>query len=105
MLSLDYIRNNKAKVIEAAKNKNRLVDIDKIILLDSQRRELILKIQTIRVERNKSSHQKPDAEVIKRGKEIKEELKNLESNLAEIEKKINELLSQVPNVPLDEVPI
>ena len=105
MLSLDYIRNNKAKVIEAAKNKNSLVDIDKIILLDSQRRELILKIQTIRVERNKSSHQKPDAEVIKRGKEIKEELKNLESNLAEIEKKINELLSQVPNVPLDEVPI
>ena len=47
MLSLDFIRNNKTKVIEAAKNKNRKVDIDMILRLDDQRRELIQKIQVL----------------------------------------------------------
>lgn len=105
MLSLDFIRANKQKVIEAAKNKNRQVDVDQIIALDGQRRELIQKIQTIRVERNKSFHQKPDESVIKRGKAIKEELKNLEENLSKISVQLDSLVSLVPNVPLPEVPV
>ena len=105
MLSLDFIRANKQKVIEAAKNKNRQVDIGQIIKLDGQRRELIQKIQTIRVERNKSFHQKPDESVIKRGKAIKEELKNLEENLSKISVQLDSLVSLVPNVPLPEVPV
>lgn len=105
MLSLDFIRDNKQKVVEAAKNKNRKVDIDQIIKLDDQRRDLIQKIQTIRVERNKSSHQKPDERIIKRGKEIKTELKKLEENFTEVSGKLDSLVSLVPNVPLPEVPI
>ena len=56
MLSLEYIRENKEKVIKAAKNKNRQVDIDTILKLDDQRRELIQKGQVLREERNKTSH-------------------------------------------------
>ncbi|KKP62808.1 MAG: seryl-tRNA synthetase, partial [Candidatus Roizmanbacteria bacterium GW2011_GWC2_34_23] len=48
MLSLDYIRANKEKVILAAKNKNRKVDVDKILELDDERRKLIQKIQVLR---------------------------------------------------------
>ncbi|MEK7177874.1 MAG: serine--tRNA ligase, partial [Patescibacteria group bacterium] len=81
MLSLNFIRNNKEKVIEAAKNKNREVDIDKILKLDDERRELIQKIQTLREERNKTSHGKPDEKTIQRGREIKEELKKFEESL------------------------
>ncbi|KKP61254.1 MAG: Serine-tRNA ligase [Candidatus Roizmanbacteria bacterium GW2011_GWA2_34_18] len=105
MLSLDFIRANKSKVIAAAKNKNRKVDIDKILKLDNQRRELIQNIQTLREERNKTSHQKPDEKTIKRGKEIKEDLKNLEEQLTIINDQLTKLLSFVPNVPLPEVPI
>jgi len=105
MLSLDFIRANKSKVIEAAKNKNRKVDIDKILKLDYLRRALIQKIQTLREERNKTSHQKPDQKTITRGKEIKEELKKFEENLSKIEVELNSLVSYVPNIPLDEVPI
>src|SRR3990167_8730319 len=104
MLSLDFIRANKSKVIAAAKNKNRKVDIDKILKLDNQRRELIQNIQTLREERNKTSHQKPDEKTIKRGKEIKEDLKNLEEQLTIINDELTKLLSFVPNVPLPEVP-
>ena len=105
MLSLDYIRNNKAKVIEAAKNKNRKIDIDQILKLDDQRRGSIQKIQTLREERNKTTHQKPDEKTIKRGKEIKEELKDLEENLSKITVKLDSLVSFIPNIPLPEVPV
>jgi len=105
MLSLDYIRANKEKVVLAAKNKNRKIDINSILKLDDQRRELIQKIQILHEERNKSSHQKPDEKTIVRGKEIKVELKNLEEKLTTANDQLTKLLSFVPNVPLDEVPI
>jgi len=41
MLSLDFIRANKEKVIDAAINKNRKVKIDKILALDDEQRLLI----------------------------------------------------------------
>lgn len=105
MLSLDYIRNNKEKVIAAVKNKQRTVDIEKIIVLDDERKTKIQTIQTFREERNILSKKKVDNTVIKRGKEIKLELKNLEDTLDKIEKELKDLLSMVPNVPLTEVPV
>jgi len=105
MLSLDFIRANKEKVLQAAKNKNRQVDLDKIISLDDQRKELIKKIQTLREERNKAGKSKPTPEIIKRGKELKEELKKLETQLAKNQKSLDTLLSFVPNIPLPEVPV
>ncbi len=105
MLSLDFIRANKEKIIAAAKNKNRKIDIDKILLLDDERRELIQKIQVLREERNKTSHGRPDEKTIQRGKEIKEELKKFEESLSSILIELDTLVSFVPNVPLDEVPI
>ncbi len=105
MLSLDFIRANKEKVITAAKNKNRKVDIDTILKLDDQRRELIQKIQILREERNKTSHGKPDEKTIARGKKIKEELKKFEETLSVISVQLDKLVSFVPNVPLPEVPV
>ena len=106
MLSLDFIRNNKEKVIEAAKNKNRKVDIDKILTLDDERRDLIQKIQLLREERNKLARQgKPHSAEASRGRQIKEELKKYEDQLSTNHQSLNTLLSYVPNVPLDEVPV
>ena len=105
MLSLDYIRDNKDKVLQAAKNKGRNVDLDKILSLDDQRRDLIKKTQVLREERNKSGKSKPTPQIIKRGKEIKEKLKKIEDDLTKIETQLNSLASYVPNVPLPEVPV
>ena len=65
------------KVIEAAKNKNRKVDIDSILKLDDICRDLISKIQILREERNKAGKNKPTPEIVRRGKTIKEELPNV----------------------------
>ena len=104
MLSIDFIRNNKEKVILASENKNRQVDLDQIIALDDQRRLWLQQIQRLREERNRiaKDHDKGKRD---RGREIKTELAILESNLRSAEEKLNILLSQVPNIPLDEVPV
>ncbi len=105
MLSLDYIRKNKQKVIDAARNKNRVVDIEKILALDDKRRDLIQKIQQLREERNALAKQKIDEKVKTRGREIKDELKKLEQSLSDFQTQLDQLISLVPNVPLDDVPV
>ena len=104
MLSIDFIRKNKDLVKTSAKNKNREVDLDKILTLDDERREGIQKIQKLREERNELAKKRDDS-VKTRGKEIKDELKELESTLNKTEEELNRLISFVPNVPLDEVPV
>ena len=105
MLSLDFIRNNKEKVIQAAKNKNREIDLEKILNLDDQRLQLIHQSQKLREERNKLAKQKIDDKVKERGKTIKNELKKIEEELSTINHKLTNLVSFLPNVPLDEVPV
>jgi seryl-tRNA synthetase len=105
MLSLEFIRKNKEKIISASKNKNRPVDVDRLIVLDDQRKELIRKIQSLREERNTIAKQPFNEEIREKGKKIKESLSNLEDDLDKNQTELNSLLIQIPNVPLDEVPV
>lgn len=105
MLSLDFIKNNKEKVVLAAKNKNREVDVEKIISLDDKRRELIQQSQKLREERNILAHKPVDDQVKTRGKDIKEGLKKIEDELSTINTRLSILVSFLPNIPLREVPI
>ncbi len=105
MLSIDFIRNNKDKVIQAAKNKRREVYVEKILTIDEEKRKLISEIQNLRQKRNQLAKNKPTPEIINEGKKIKEELKEKEENLRKIETELEKLLLLIPNVPLDEVPV
>lgn len=106
MLDIQYIKNNVEKVKNAAKNKNRKVDIDGILILDEKRRELIKESQNLREKRNEISKQNPPTkEIIEEGKNIKERLKNIENDLTNVETELKNLMLYVPNVPLDEVPV
>lgn len=105
MLSTDFIRKNRQQVIEAAKNKNREIDIEKILSLDDQRKTLMQDTQKLREERNQLAKKSLSEEIRKRGKEIKDDLKIKEEDLRKIENELNKLLSYVPNIPLNEVPV
>lgn len=105
MLSIDFIRQNKQKVLDTLKNKNREADIDGLLILDDKRKKLTQEAQTLREERNKIARQPFTEETKKRGKEIKEQLKTIETDLTTTENEVNRLVSYVPSVPLDEVPV
>jgi len=105
MIDINFIRQNKEKVLQAAKNKNREINLEKIIELDEKRRQFINQIQILREQRNKIAKSKPKLEIIEEGKNIKQKIQKLEKQLTTIENELNKLLSFIPNIPLDEVPI
>jgi len=105
MLDLNFIRQNKEKVLKAAKNKNLKIDVEKILELDEKRRKLLSQIQILRQNRNQLAKIKPTNESIEKGKKLKLEIHNKELELKEIENQLNFLLSFVPNIPLDKVPV
>lgn len=109
MLDIAYIRENPDKVKQGIKNKNLNSEVvDKILELDTKRRDLIGKIEVIRAERNKLNNELKSTrtpELIKQSVTLKTKLETLEPELREVEEKYNTLMFQVPGVPLDEVPI
>ncbi|MGB9598805.1 MAG: serine--tRNA ligase, partial [Minisyncoccales bacterium] len=111
MLDIKFIRKNPEKVKKGAKNKGYDVDVDLILKLDEEKRRILREIEKIRAEKNRGSR-----EILKLREKEKEkrifELKKLdekEEKLGEKQKKIDqkltELLYQIPNLPLEEVPI
>ncbi len=104
MLDIKYIRENLELCKEAAKNKNREVEWDRLLALDEKRRDFIGKVETLRAERNTIGAQEARTNN-ERGKEIKRELKQLEDELKSVEEQFGLLMLTVPNVPDASVPV
>jgi len=100
MLDIKFIRENKEAVAQAAQNKNISLDVERLLSLDERRRELITKIETAR-----SQQKKLGKDNIEQAKELKEEQKKLELELAEILSQYNALMLKVPTVPSPDTPI
>ena len=73
------------------------IDIDKILKLDEERRELIQEVEKLKAEKNKLG--KGDQE---KAKKIKIEIKKFEPKLGKTDKEFNELMLQV-HIPLDDL--
>lgn len=100
MLDINFIRKNPKKVKQGAKHKGVDVDIDKILKLDKQRRNLIQEVEELKAEKNKLGAEQRDE-----AKKIKGKIKKIEPELEKVEKQFNQLTVQVPNLPLENVPI
>jgi seryl-tRNA synthetase len=100
MIDIKILRDNPEKVKKACENKQAKIDIDKILELDKKRRGLIQGIEGMKAEQKKMGKDQ-----IEKAKDLKEEIKSLEPELEKIEKEFNELFLQIPNLPLDDVPV
>jgi seryl-tRNA synthetase len=103
MLDINYIRENLELCKEAAKNKNREVEWDRLLELDDKRRALTQQTDNVRAARNKISG--TDEKTREEGKRLKEELKKLETDLRGTMEVLGALMLTVPNVPDKSVPI
>jgi seryl-tRNA synthetase len=110
VLDLKFIRQHPDVVRAGAKKKRIACDIDKILEVDRDVRELGQVIDKLRSEQNasaKSIGQAPPAErprLAAMQKEAKADLKAKEEKQAEMSAALHELLLRVPNVPADDVP-
>ncbi len=108
MLDIKFIRENLEEVKKAAKFKRKNVDFERLLDLDSKRRELQSKLEEIQAEKNElskqSGKQKPSDEQIEKGKKLKESATEIENDLKGIEVELKEILYNVPNVISSDTP-
>jgi seryl-tRNA synthetase len=109
MLDVQFIRDNPELVAEKSKQKGYSVDITQLLGFDIERRALQQQVEELRRQRNEVAAsmkgQKPSDDQVAKGREIKDQLANLEHKFATIEKEFIELLKQVPNMTQDDVPV
>ena len=102
MLDIQFIRENTEKVKKGVADKQFDPSIvDKVLELDGKRRKLIVEVEELRAKRNKVAEEKN----IEEGKKVKEELRAKEPELIKVEKEFEDILNQVPNIPLPQVPV
>lgn len=116
MLDLNYVRENLEAVRQSLTNRNFPADaLDEFTSLDQERRRLISESDSINQQRNAAS--KEIGELMKVGDRAaadakKAEVSGLKDKQAELDAKrdeaeaaMRELLSGLPNIPADDVPI
>ena len=95
MLDIKFIRENVELVKKATKDKGFDESVvDKLLVVDKNRRELITESEELSSLRNKYAQ----ARDIENGKLLKPKLQEIEEKLAEIEKDFTDLMLKVPNV-------
>ena len=115
MLDIKLIRENPDKVKAAMKTRNKDMDavVDEILAIDKQVRELTQKADALKAEQNAASKQIPQikkeggdiSEIMARMNAIKEEVKALDADKAELAAKQKTMMYEFPNVPSDTTPV
>ena len=107
MIDIDIVRNDPEMVRTKSKQKGYDVDVQQILLLDEKKRGLLNEVEKLRQLRNELSqtNSKPDQSKINQAKEVREKLSLKESELQSLETDFNKLIKEVPNLPLNDVPI
>lgn len=113
MLDMKFIRQNPEKVKAGLAAKKVQVDLDGLLALDEQRRDLLAQTESLKAERNRANQDiaaakktgRPDPELIARMKEVAGRTRELDSRIAEIETEINSRLLSIPNLPHESVPV
>jgi len=105
MLDINLIKNDKNAVEKALLKRlsAKDFDLDKIIKLDAQRREIIGQVEALKAERNQLSKTKPDKKTIDKLKKTGEKIKTLDSKLAKYEEELNQEMAKLPNLPAEDV--
>jgi len=116
MLARQFVRDNPDAVREAIDLKGvEGVDVDEVLEIDAEWRELKAEGDRLRHERNEVSDRIGDLkregkdetaqEAIERSQELKTELEAIEERADELESELEQWLLRLPNVPHESVPV
>ena len=104
MHNIKFIRKNSELFIKKIKTRN--VDLDYKIIsdLDEKNRKLITEKENLERDKKEISKKK-DKTLFQKSKEISIEIENLTKKQSEIQNELNKILSNLPNLPHEDVPI
>ncbi|HEU4724321.1 MAG TPA: serine--tRNA ligase [Candidatus Eisenbacteria bacterium] len=112
MLDPKRIRAQIDLVREACRFKKTDVDLDRYLVREEKRREILVQVEGLKAERNKASEEigkakkagKDAAEAVAAMKKVGDDIKALDGHLAEIEAELETLQHWIPNIPHASVP-
>jgi len=114
MISRQFLRENPDAVRESLDRRGYDVDVDRLVELDEEWRELKSRGDDLRHERNevsgrigelKAAGEEEEAEeAIERSSELKAEIDEVEDRAAELDAELEEALLEIPQIPHESVP-
>ncbi len=112
MLNPKLLRESPDLIRQALKKRDDNFDLDKMIDLDSKRRQYLTHIQDLKKQRNDISEKvgqlkkqgKPAEKMMEQAKILAQKIKDEEQKLATIEKDFEQLMLWLPNIPHTSVP-
>lgn len=113
MLDIKFLAANYKQVEEIMKNRSGSYDVEIVHTLDERRREILREVEQLKAARNKASEQiaalkreKKNADaIIADMKRENERIKELDSELSEVEDKLRMAALSIPNIPHKSVPV
>jgi len=112
MLDIRFIRENPEQVKTGAANKKMTCEVDRILELDEQRRDLLHRVEELKATRNKASGEiakkkkagEPAEEAIAAMRKVGDDIAALDEEVREVDKNLKDLIIWVPNLPHESVP-
>lgn len=113
MLDLKFVRQNPEVVRQALVNKGVEVDLDRILSLDLERRQILTEVEQLKAKRNDVSKQvgvlkkqgQDASHIIAEMGSIGDRIKELDERSREVEEELQALMYTLPNVPSAEAPV
>jgi seryl-tRNA synthetase len=111
MLDIKYLRQNIEFVREKMIQRGQTIDFDRFVSLDSERRDILMEVETLRSERNNVSKEignlkkkKADASaLIAQMSDVSAKIKELDERLRVNEEELNAFVLTVPNIQHESV--
>ena len=104
MLDIKFIRDHPEEVQKNTEFRGGKISVSQVLAVDKTRRELILKIENLRAQRNQQSSGEVTGSQKAQAKELKEKLKGLEKELQDTEKLFLDKLCRIPNMSSSDMP-
>src|SRR3990172_8289666 len=113
MLDVKYIREHPDDVARALETRGGAESVQRLLTLDAERRRRVTAVEALKAERNKVTGQIAQAkhrgesptEEMARMRKLGDEIKELDAAIGEVEKQVEALLLQLPNLPHPSVPL
>ena len=104
MHNIKYIINNFDDFKIKIKDRNFDANLDDLFLLDKENRRLIQDKEKLEMEKKSISKSK-DEKLFSKSKEISFKIDELSKKQKIVKKKLDSILTSIPNIPLKDVPI
>lgn len=113
MLDLKFVRENQQLVQQMLQHRRSDLELQPLLTLDQERRQVIQEVETLKHERKVVSDQiaqmkkggEDATETISRMRQSSQRIKELDQKLGEIEEEIHRSLLFIPNMPHESVPV